>query len=157
MTGTWLKNSDGTLSCTRCGSSRFRQGHHCACPVDGAEVFHRTSPGTESSDLEHSASAPSACLRPILGWDQRFEILDGRHESIDSRLDQLEEGADDPDLKCALVRLRIQNLDGWRKNTSAATERAKQRGEVELVERMERAVAELRHRRGRLSRDPGVQ
>jgi hypothetical protein len=128
--------------------------------VGAAEVSNpETSPSLAESSgrSEPNASASPACLRPILGWDERFEALDERHENIDSRLGELEEGADNPDLKCALVRLRIQNLDGWRKNTSAATERAKQRGEVELVERMERAVAELRHRRGRLSRDPGVQ
>lgn len=167
MTPTWIENDDGSLRCTACGIASFRPGHHCRCLAGGSSVTPELGRPLESSaSSEISAGEPSARSLPSvsdceahLSWvfDEQRRLLQ-RWKTARTR-DKMGGQGEWQKWDAVHSRLRGQNktLEEMTKTACRQLEAARARGEVELVERMERAVAELRRRRGRLSQEPGVQ
>lgn len=171
----WVENEDDTLSCTACGAERFRRGHSCLCSAAGfsGDLTPESSPSLSASASADCSSGelvaeplPSAdayerdlqttlrALRRLRAAINRAPVEDEYVKSDDGRRGTWRQAWQAEHSK---LGLRIKALEVERKVVESLHGHAVKREEPELVGRMEKAVSTLRRRKGRLSREPGVQ
>ncbi len=169
MNTPWIENSDGTLSCTQCGASSFRPGHHCSCsagdspgvkPVDLPSLADTQLAGDSAGESLRHLSALPTMQEAFQSLLETRTLLRRLHRRVKQRTprDKLIDGVN---VRVADIHQRdvdeLKVLEVISKHDQKIYEASKDRELPELVEEMRRFNAEAKRRESRLARDPGVQ